>query len=90
MEHLDSAESIREALLEQLEFAPNIVFDVPFDSPKNRRLFARDDIFRQLWTPDQWMHNILADLSVIDARTELHAEDNMTDDPNFSWYQEVS
>ncbi len=32
----------------------------------------------------------LADLSVIDARTELHAEDNMTDDPNFSWYQEVS
>ncbi len=58
MEHLDSAESIREALLEQLEFAPNIVFDVPFDSPKNRRLFARDDIFRQLWTPDQWMHDV--------------------------------
>jgi SAM-dependent methyltransferase len=80
MEHLDSAESIREALRDQLEFAPNIVFDVPVDSAKNRRLFARDDIFRQLWTPDQWLHEVLAGLTVTEARTELHEEDNMTDD----------
>lgn len=80
MEHLDSAESIREALQYQLEYAPRVVFDIPFDSPKNRRLFARDDIFRQLWTPDQWTQNVLAGLPVIEARTEQHQEDNMTDD----------
>jgi SAM-dependent methyltransferase len=80
MEHLESAESIRDALREQLEFAPNLVFDIPFDSPKNRQLFARDDIFRQLWTPDQWMHEVLAGLTVLDVCTELHHEDNMTDD----------
>jgi SAM-dependent methyltransferase len=80
MEHLDSAESIREALRYQLEHAPHVVFDIPFDSPKNRRLFARDDIFRQLWTPDQWTQDVLAGLHVIAARTEQHQEDNMTDD----------
>jgi SAM-dependent methyltransferase len=80
MEHLDSAESIREALRYQLAHAPHVVFDIPFDSPKNRRLFARDDIFRQLWTPDQWTQEVLAGLPVIEAHTELHQEDNMTDD----------
>jgi len=80
MEHLDSAESIREALRYQLAYAPHVVFDIPFDSPKNRRLFARDDIFRQLWTPDQWTQEVLAGLPVIEAHTELHQEDNMTDD----------
>jgi len=80
MEHLDSAESIREALRYQLEYAPHVVFDIPFDSPKNRRLFARDDIFRQLWTPDEWTQDVLAGLPVTAAHTERHQEDNMTDD----------
>jgi len=80
MEHLDSAESIREALRCQLAYAPYVVFDIPFDSPKNRRLFARDDIFRHLWTPDQWTQDVLAGLPIIEARTELHQDDNMTDD----------
>ena len=80
MEHLDSAESIREALRYQLAYAPHVVFDIPFDSAKNRRLFARDDIFRQLWTPDQWMQDVLAGLPIAEARVEQHQEDNMTDD----------
>jgi 2-polyprenyl-3-methyl-5-hydroxy-6-metoxy-1,4-benzoquinol methylase len=80
MEHLDSVESIREALRYQLAYAPHVVFDIPFDSPKNRRLFARDNIFRQLWTPDQWMQDVLARLPVSEARTEQHPDDNMTDD----------
>ena len=80
VEHLDSAESIRETLRYQLAYAPHVVFDIPFDSPKNRRLFARDDIFRQLCTPDQWMQDVLAGLPVTEARTEQHPDDNMTDD----------
>jgi len=80
MEHLDSAESIREALRYQLAYAPHVVFDIPFDSLKNRRLFARDDIFRQLWTPDQWTQDVLAGLPIAEARVEQHQEDNMTDD----------
>lgn len=80
MEHLDSAESIRESLRMQLAFAPIIVFDIPFDSPKNRVLFDRDDIFRQLWTADEWVHDVLAGLNIVEARTDLHPEPNMTDD----------
>ena len=80
MEHLDSAESIRQALRLQLAFAPTVVFDIPFDSPKNRILFDRDDIFRQLWTAEEWVHDVLAGLNVVDARTDLHPEPNMTDD----------
>jgi SAM-dependent methyltransferase len=80
MEHLDSAESIRESLRTQLTCAPIIVFDVPFDSPKNRILFSRDDIFRQLWTADEWVHDVLGGLNVVAFATDLHPETNMTDD----------
>jgi 2-polyprenyl-3-methyl-5-hydroxy-6-metoxy-1,4-benzoquinol methylase len=80
MEHLDSAASIREALHAQLAVAPTIVFDIPFDSPKNRILFERDDIFRQLWTAEEWVHDVLAGLNIVEARTDLHPEPNMTDD----------
>jgi len=80
MEHFDSAESIRESLRGQLAFAPTIVFDIPFDSPKNRVLFGRDDIFRQLWTAEEWVHDVLAGLNIVEASTDLHPEPNMTDD----------
>ncbi len=80
MEHLKSAESIRGTLRSQLAYAPHVVFDVPFDSPKNRRLFSRDSIFRQLWTAEEWVHDVLAGFTVIADHTELHEADNMTDD----------
>jgi SAM-dependent methyltransferase len=80
MEHLDSAESIRRALRDQLAYAPSIVFDIPFDSAKNRNLFSRDDIFRQLWTAEEWVHEVLAGLNVVDHAVDLHPAPNMTDD----------
>jgi SAM-dependent methyltransferase len=80
MEHLDSAQSIRDALRLQLDTAPTVIFDIPFDSPKNRVLFARDDIFRQLWTAEEWVNDVLTGLNIVEARTDLHPEANMTDD----------
>ena len=80
MEHLESAASIREALNAQLDVVPIVIFDVPVDTPKNRDLFARDEIFRQLWTPDQWVHEVLAGLPVAETLTDFHQENNMTDD----------
>jgi SAM-dependent methyltransferase len=80
MEHLDSAKSIRETLREQLDYASTIVFDIPFNSTKNRNLFARDDIFRQLWTAEEWVNDVLAGLNVVDHAVELHPAPNMTDD----------
>jgi SAM-dependent methyltransferase len=80
MEHLESAARIRDALRAQLAYAPLVIFDIPFNSPKNRGLFDRDDIFRQLWTAEEWIEDVLAGLPVIEAATDLHAEDNMTDD----------
>lgn len=80
MEHLDSAHSIRESLRQQLEYVPVVVFDIPFNSAKNRALFERDDIFRQLWTAEEWVHDVLGGLNVVAAAVDLHAEPNMTDD----------
>lgn len=80
MEHLESARAIREALRKQLSYAPVIVFDVPFDSAKNRRLFDRDDIFRQLWTAEEWVEDVLAGLNIADHAVDLHPASNMTDD----------
>ena len=80
MEHLDSAKSIRETLREQLAYAPVIIFDIPFDSAKNRKLFGRDDIFRQLWTAEEWVQDVLAGLNVVDHAVDLHPASNMTDD----------
>jgi SAM-dependent methyltransferase len=80
MEHLDSAKSIRETLREQLAYAPVIIFDIPFDSAKNRKLFDRDDIFRQLWTAEEWVQDVLAGLNVVDHAVDLHPASNMTDD----------
>jgi len=80
MEHLDSAHSIRVALREQLNYAPVVVFDIPFNSAKNRALFARDDIFRQLWTAEEWVHDVLGGLNVVASAVDLHPESNMTDD----------
>ena len=80
MEHLDSARSIREALSAQLAYAPTVIFDVPVNSPKNRLLFQKDDIFRQLWTAEEWIRDVLTGLPIADARSDLHPEENMTDD----------
>lgn len=80
MEHLESAESIRDFLWTQLEFAPVVVFDIPVDTPKNRSLFERDTIFRQLWTVKEWVGEVLAGLPVLESNVELHQQDNMTDD----------
>ena len=80
MEHLGSAQAIRDALKDQLAFAPVVIFDIPFDSPKNRALFRRDDIFRQLWTAETWIDHVLSGLPIVQTAIDLHAESNMTDD----------
>ena len=74
MEHLDSARSIREALREQLSYAPVVIFDLPFNSAKNRALFRRDDIFRQLWTAEEWLDDALTGLNVMASAVDLHPE----------------
>jgi 2-polyprenyl-3-methyl-5-hydroxy-6-metoxy-1,4-benzoquinol methylase len=80
MEHLESAQSIRETLSAQLAFAPTVIFDVPIRSAKNLRLFQKDDIFRQLWTAEEWINDALAGLPIAEARSDLHPDENMTDD----------
>ncbi len=80
MEHFDSVDSIRTALKAQLAIAPRVIFDVPIDTPKNRTLFKRDEIFRQVWTSEQWVHDVLRGLNVVEWHTDLHPESNMTDD----------
>ena len=80
MEHFPSAEAIRESIDAQLRLAPLVVFDVPVGTPKNVRLFERDDIFRQVWTPEVWLTHVLAGFAVLSWQQEEHSAPNMTDD----------
>jgi 2-polyprenyl-3-methyl-5-hydroxy-6-metoxy-1,4-benzoquinol methylase len=80
MEHFESADQIRAALEYQLRHAPAVIFDVPINTPKNRALFTRDDIFRQMWTAEQWLQDVLAGLPVAKAAVDPHPLGNMTDD----------
>lgn len=80
MEHFPSEESVRESLRKQLEIAPLIVFDVPAGTEKNLALFARDDIFRQEWTPEIWLEHVLAPFHVDQWHLETHDPPSMTDD----------
>jgi SAM-dependent methyltransferase len=80
MEHFPSAAAVQASLAAQLELAPLVVFDVPLGTDKNRRLFARDDIFRQDWSAERWLGEVLAPFTVARSLTELHPDQAMTDD----------
>ncbi|MFD5428536.1 class I SAM-dependent methyltransferase [Streptomyces sp. NPDC127084] len=80
MEHFPSPDAIRTSLHRQLAVAPYVIFDVPFDTRKNRALFDKDTIFRQIWTSEKWTSEILSGFGVIEWRTEIHEEASMTDD----------
>jgi SAM-dependent methyltransferase len=80
MEHFDSAEAVQSSLALQLKVAPVVVFDVPCGSDKNIRLFARDNIFRQEWVPDDWVERVLAPFDVVEWHIESHDAPSMTDD----------
>ena len=80
MEHFPSAEAIRKSLRTQLDVARLVIFDVPVRSDKNLVLFERDDIFRQVWTSEQWVDEVLDGLPVARWHEENHPNPNMTDD----------
>lgn len=72
MEHFPSADEIRASLRAQLRVAPRVIFDVPVGSEKNLRLFERDTIFRQVWSPGVWLDQVLAGLCVARWCVEEH------------------
>ena len=77
MEHLDSAASIREALRGQLALRRPSSSTSRSTARKTASCSHNDDIFRQLWTAEEWV-TVLAGLNIVDARTDLHPETNMT------------
>ena len=56
------------------------MFDVPVGTRKNVRLFERDEIFRQVWTPEVWLTRVLAGFMVSSWQQEQYLAPNMTDD----------
>ncbi|WP_051787210.1 MULTISPECIES: class I SAM-dependent methyltransferase [Streptomyces] len=80
MEHYSSRDAIRKSLHRQLAVAAHVVFDVPIDTPKNRELFVRDTIFRQIWTAEEWVEEVLSGFAVAEWHVESHESPSMTDD----------
>lgn len=80
MEHFESREAVRRALAHQLEHAAHVVFDVPLGTPKNQALFRGDGVFRQDWSRDEWLEEVLAGFDVIAWEEEIHDHSSMTDD----------
>lgn len=59
MEHFPSMESIRDSLSKQLQLAPYVIFDVPIQTEKNLHMFENDQIFRNIWSTEEWVTNVL-------------------------------
>jgi SAM-dependent methyltransferase len=80
LEHLGSEGEVQGILAMQLTCAPYVIFDVPALTPKNEKLFAQDDIFRQPWSPDYWLGTVLEEFTIDRTALEEHPDRNMTDD----------
>lgn len=57
LEHF-SINKIQSILNHQLYIAPYIIFSVPIKSTWNTKYFM-DDVFRNLWSPNFWLTNVL-------------------------------
>ena len=80
MEHFPTIESIQDALRQQLDVAPVVIFDVPIRTPKNEQLFAKDSIFRHVWDASFWINEVLGGFNIAHASEENHPQFQMTDD----------
>lgn len=80
MEHFPSVAEIRAAIHDQLRVAPRLIFDVPVASARNEALFARDSVFRNVWTSEFWRHEVLSGFRIEAARLDPHDHRSMTDD----------
>jgi 2-polyprenyl-3-methyl-5-hydroxy-6-metoxy-1,4-benzoquinol methylase len=79
LEHFSCAADIVTHLRRELVLAGHVVFDVPIDTAKNRRLFQNDHVFRHMWDQTVWVSVVEDAATVCDWTIECHEDQAMTD-----------
>ncbi len=63
LEHFPK-EKIKEIITKQLKIAPLIIFSVPIKSEASKKKFSKDTIYRNMWTAEEWVKEILKDFKI--------------------------
>lgn len=61
----------------ELEVAPIIIFSVPILSNRNQEIYNDENIFRNSWTMEYWVDEVLKDFNVLESKVESLNKDNM-------------
>jgi len=67
---------IRKAIDIQLAVSPFIIFSVPISSNHNKEYF-HDKIYRNIWTPDFWIKNVLKKYKVVYHKVVRDRKDSL-------------
>lgn len=68
---------IKKILALQLQIAPTIIFSVPIKTTFNENKYFNDKLYRNLWTQEFWLTNVLKDLKVVESKIVRQRSDNL-------------
>ncbi len=76
IEHFEKKQIV-ELLEKQLKLADYIIFGLPILSESNIKQFEGDGIYRNLWSIDKWVNDILESFNVVEYYQVRHKSDDM-------------
>jgi|SRR3989344_962599 len=76
LEHFPENE-IKKVLKIQLKVAPRIIFSVPINSNFNKNKYFQDNIYRNLWSKEKWLDDILKGFKIIENKVVRQRSDNL-------------
>jgi len=76
VEHYTETE-IKKNLKKQLEIAPTLIFSVPLKTEFNEKKYFADYIYRNLWTQEFWLNDVLKSFNVVETKVIRQRSDNL-------------
>ena len=76
IEHFEKWE-IHNMLQQQLEVSEFVIFGLPIKTDANLKRFKGDNIYRNLWTLEEWRDNILLPFNIIEIFEVTHKSDDL-------------
>jgi ubiquinone/menaquinone biosynthesis C-methylase UbiE len=76
IEHYPKTE-IKKILKKQLRIAPTLIFSVPLKTEFNEKKYFADKLYRNLWTQEFWLNDVLKSFNVVETKVVRQRSDNL-------------
>jgi 2-polyprenyl-3-methyl-5-hydroxy-6-metoxy-1,4-benzoquinol methylase len=76
IEHFPKNE-IKKIIRKQLKIVPFIIFSIPIDTKFNLIRYSQDNVYRNLWSKNRWVNDILKDFNVVETKIIGQRSDNL-------------